>query len=137
MKWFISLLVCIAAAILYTIDIEVLKNITSTYLTQFKSQASQSQTIVKTNSFEGLAPSDLPATPSNMSVPRAIRQAFLAVEQSEGAGARVRRSIGTPKLRSLNPFLMLDHFAIRKFILDLSNRRESVLTTHSSWRWLP
>lgn len=45
-----------------------------------------------------------------MSVPRAIRQAFLAIEQSEGVGARVRRSIGTPKLRTLSPFLMLDHF---------------------------
>lgn len=50
--------------------------------------------------------------PSNMSVPRAIRQAFLAIEQSEGAGARVRRSIGTAKLRNFSPFLMLDHFTI-------------------------
>ncbi|EEP76675.1 conserved hypothetical protein [Uncinocarpus reesii 1704] len=49
-----------------------------------------------------------------MSIPRAIRQAFLAIEQSEGAGARVRRSIGTPKLRNLSPFLMLDHFTIGK-----------------------
>ena len=48
--------------------------------------------------------------PANMSVPRAIRQAFLAIEQSEGAGARVRRSIGTSKLRNFSPFLMLDHF---------------------------
>ena len=47
-----------------------------------------------------------------MSVPRGIRQAFLAIEQSEGAGARVRRSIGTPKLRNFSPFLMLDHFTI-------------------------
>ena len=52
-----------------------------------------------------------PSKAANMSVPRAIRQAFLATEQSEGAGARVRRSIGTPKLRNLSPFLMLDHFA--------------------------
>ncbi|KAA6409926.1 MAG: pirin [Lasallia pustulata] len=47
-----------------------------------------------------------------MSVPRAIRQAFLAIEQSEGAGARVRRSIGTAKLRNFSPFLMLDHFSV-------------------------
>ena len=47
-----------------------------------------------------------------MSVPRAIRQVFLAVEQSEGVGARVRRSIGTAKLRNLSPFLMLDHFSV-------------------------
>ncbi|KAJ5232602.1 pirin-like protein [Penicillium chermesinum] len=46
-----------------------------------------------------------------MSVPRAIRQVFLAIEQSEGAGARVRRSIGGRQLRSLTPFLMLDHFS--------------------------
>jgi len=49
----------------------------------------------------------------NMSIPRAIRKAFLAVEQSEGAGARVRRSIGTPQLRNFSPFLMLDHFAVK------------------------
>ena len=47
-----------------------------------------------------------------MSVPRAIRKAFLAVEQAEGQGARVRRSIGTPNLRNFSPFLMLDHFKI-------------------------
>ena len=50
--------------------------------------------------------------PANMSIPRAIRQAFLAIEQAEGAGARVRRSIGTAKLRNFSPFLMLDHFTI-------------------------
>ncbi|KAK2740396.1 hypothetical protein FQN57_006136 [Myotisia sp. PD_48] len=47
-----------------------------------------------------------------MSIPRAIRKAFLAVEQAEGAGARVRRSIGTRNLRNFSPFLMLDHFTI-------------------------
>lgn len=50
---------------------------------------------------------------TDMSVPRAIRKAVLAVEQAEGAGARVRRSIGTPALRNLSPFLMLDHFSIK------------------------
>lgn len=48
-----------------------------------------------------------------MSVPRAIRMAFLATEQSEGVGARVRRSIGTPRLPNLTPFLMLDHFNVQ------------------------
>ena len=47
-----------------------------------------------------------------MSIPRAIRFAFQALEQSEGVGARVRRSIGTPKLKNLSPFLMLDHFTV-------------------------
>ena len=53
------------------------------------------------------------ATRSNMTVPRKVHQTFLAIEQSEGAGARVRRSIGTPKLRNFSPFLMLDHFTIK------------------------
>ncbi|PSS24987.1 hypothetical protein M430DRAFT_47528 [Amorphotheca resinae ATCC 22711] len=48
-----------------------------------------------------------------MAVSRAIRKAFLAIEQSEGAGARVRRSIGTPQLRNFSPFLMLDHFSVK------------------------
>ena len=43
-------------------------------------------------------------------IPRAIKKAFLATEQSEGVGARVRRSIGTSQLRNFSPFLMLDHF---------------------------
>lgn len=47
-----------------------------------------------------------------MTTPREIKFSFLAREQSEGAGARVRRSVGTPKLRHLTPFLMLDHFNI-------------------------
>ncbi|MCJ1279913.1 hypothetical protein MMC21_007737 [Puttea exsequens] len=53
-----------------------------------------------------------PTKPANMTVPRAIARAFLATEQSEGAGARVRRSIGTPQLRNLSPFLMLDHASV-------------------------
>ena len=44
-----------------------------------------------------------------MRVPRAITKVFGAVEQAEGAGSRVRRAIGGPKLRSLSPFLMFDH----------------------------
>lgn len=38
---------------------------------------------------------------------------ILSVEQSEGAGARVRRSIGRPELRNFDPFLMLDEFSAR------------------------
>lgn len=53
------------------------------------------------------------AAGANMSVPRAIRKVFLAVEQSEGVGAKVRRSIGTSSLRNLSPFLMLDHFSVK------------------------
>lgn len=36
----------------------------------------------------------------------------LAVETPEGAGARVRRSIGSASLRNLTPFLLLDHFHV-------------------------
>ncbi|GAB9472127.1 Pirin-like protein [Globisporangium polare] len=47
-----------------------------------------------------------------MFTPRQIDFKFVAAEQSEGAGATVRRSIGTPKLRNLDPFLMLDEFNV-------------------------
>lgn len=33
-----------------------------------------------------------------------------AREATEGAGVRIRRAIGTPELRALDPFLMLDYF---------------------------
>lgn len=42
--------------------------------------------------------------------PRPIRQRVRALEVTEGAGVTVHRSIGTPALRHLDPFLMLDHF---------------------------
>ena len=42
--------------------------------------------------------------------PRRIRQRVPALEVTEGAGVTVHRSIGTPALKNLDPFLMLDHF---------------------------
>ncbi len=45
--------------------------------------------------------------------PRRIRQLVPAIEVSEGAGVIVYRSLGTPLLRHLDPFLMLDHFSSR------------------------
>ncbi|XP_068126891.1 pirin-like [Hyperolius riggenbachi] len=41
---------------------------------------------------------------------RKVVRTVLSVEQSEGVGARVRRSIGRPELRNFDPFLMLDEF---------------------------
>ncbi len=41
---------------------------------------------------------------------RNIRQLVPAFEVTEGAGVTVHRSIGTPALKNLDPFLMLDHF---------------------------
>ncbi|KAF9943376.1 hypothetical protein BGZ67_000056 [Mortierella alpina] len=41
---------------------------------------------------------------------RSIIKSVLSKEQSEGVGARVRRSMGRPELRNHDPFLMLDEF---------------------------
>uniref|UniRef100_A0A3B4DWP3 Pirin n=1 Tax=Pygocentrus nattereri TaxID=42514 RepID=A0A3B4DWP3_PYGNA len=46
--------------------------------------------------------------------PRKVRTVVLSVEQSEGVGARVRRSIGRKELKNLDPFLMLDEFRVSK-----------------------
>lgn len=42
---------------------------------------------------------------------RPISRRLAAMPVSEGAGVEVRRSIGLPALRHLDPFLMLDHFS--------------------------
>jgi len=42
---------------------------------------------------------------------RAIQQLVRAQEITEGAGVTVYRTLGTPALRNLDPFLMLDHFS--------------------------
>ena len=42
--------------------------------------------------------------------PRQVSRVVLSKWQSEGRGARVRRSIGRPELRNLDPFLLLDEF---------------------------
>ena len=41
---------------------------------------------------------------------RSLRQLTRAQAVTEGAGVTVHRTIGTPALRNLDPFLMLDHF---------------------------
>ncbi len=45
-------------------------------------------------------------------ITRTVHKKLLSVEQSEGMGAKVRRSIGRPELRSYDPFLMLDEFSM-------------------------
>jgi len=52
----------------------------------------------------------IPDEPFTTTAPRKIARSFEAIEQSEGAGARVRRGIGSAQLRNFTPFLMLDHF---------------------------
>ncbi|KAL2652896.1 hypothetical protein R1flu_021024 [Riccia fluitans] len=44
--------------------------------------------------------------------PRMPVKTLLSVEQEEGDGAFVRRSIGRPELKQLDPFILLDHFAV-------------------------
>jgi quercetin 2,3-dioxygenase len=43
---------------------------------------------------------------------KSIEKVVVSQAQSEGAGAQVRRSIGTSQLRNLDPFLMLDEFEV-------------------------
>ncbi|KAM9826360.1 pirin [Syngnathus typhle] len=45
---------------------------------------------------------------------RKVEKTLLSVEQGEGVGARVRRSIGRKELQNLDPFLMLDEFHVSK-----------------------
>ncbi|RRQ22765.1 pirin family protein [Thiohalobacter thiocyanaticus] len=42
---------------------------------------------------------------------REVRQLVPAQEITEGAGVTVHRTLGTPALRNLDPFLLLDHFS--------------------------
>ncbi|NQU69761.1 MAG: pirin family protein, partial [Rhodospirillales bacterium] len=42
--------------------------------------------------------------------PRKILRIYPAIPTSEGAGVNLKRSIGTPQLDNLDPFLLLDQF---------------------------
>ncbi|UZJ53203.1 hypothetical protein CBS101457_002523 [Exobasidium rhododendri] len=53
----------------------------------------------------------VPSSSSSL-LSRTVVKKVLAIEQAEGAGAKVRRSIGTPSLKNISPFLMLDHFTV-------------------------
>ncbi|CAA6659850.1 unnamed protein product [Spirodela intermedia] len=44
--------------------------------------------------------------------PRQVVKKVLSKSQSEGDGATVRRSIGRPELKNLDPFLLLDEFSV-------------------------
>uniref|UniRef100_A0A8D2J084 Pirin n=1 Tax=Varanus komodoensis TaxID=61221 RepID=A0A8D2J084_VARKO len=45
-----------------------------------------------------------------MAAERKVVKTVLSKEQAQGVGARVRRSIGRPELKNLDPFLLLDEF---------------------------
>ncbi|KAJ5157590.1 uncharacterized protein N7482_008690 [Penicillium canariense] len=121
MRLLLPLLICITAIFIAYSPLSIQDTLT-TFLRR-KLPAALSQYLSKTTSTSNIAASTAPhleyTAPvvlpvSEMSAARAIRQVFLAIEQAEGAGARVRRSIGTAKLRNFSPFLMLDHFTIGK-----------------------
>ncbi|KAB2573942.1 Pirin [Lasiodiplodia theobromae] len=122
-----SIIVCLAAIALYYHQLEsnaqltataTIKSTTNAFFQRIKLLAKQRTTsnMSTSTAFPGLPvvpPSDPALTKNQTNMqPRKIANFFLAREQAEGAGARVRRSIGTPKLRNFSPFLMLDHFSI-------------------------
>ena len=45
-----------------------------------------------------------------MSTPRTVTRVILSTEASDGAGVKLRRSIGTGQISELDPFLLLDNF---------------------------
>lgn len=104
-----TILIGFASVLLYQHRIQLIDSALSR-LSSFTATVNATQQTEKISLFPSHPAEHLVAT--DMSVPRTIRKAFLAVEQSEGAGARVRRSIGTPQLKNFSPFLMLDHFTI-------------------------
>ncbi|MCV5163967.1 hypothetical protein OFB65_26835, partial [Escherichia coli] len=79
---------------LLQVDIATLTNQLLNYTninTYFATQPSEDISASSTSSSNPTIVSTPTPTAANMSVPRLIRKVFLATEQAEGAGARVRR----------------------------------------------
>lgn len=76
-----------------------------------KTAAASSEAAKKDSNFPNLGYPEQHLIVTEMSAQRAIAKVVHAIEQAEGAGARVRRSIGTRSQRNFSPFLMLDHFS--------------------------
>ena len=125
MKLLLSFLVSITAiitAIVYQQDspLEYMRNfLRPTTINQLSKTLrlnlhKNSSTMSPSSTFVGLPviPLEDPSLNAASPKPRGIQKVFEAIEQAEGAGATVRRSIGTPRLRNLTPFLMLDHFNV-------------------------
>ena len=64
------------------------------------------------NTSSGSAVMSNESTMNTVSKVRSVLKHFVAMEQSEGVGALVKRSIGTMQMRNFPPFLMLDHFDV-------------------------
>lgn len=69
--------------------------------------------IITTTAFPSQLETDTMTTTAAQ-VSRSVVKSILAIETSEGAGAMVRRSIGTSQLRNFTPFLMLDNFLVKE-----------------------
>lgn len=74
-------------------------------------EKASSEAAKKDSSFPNLGYPEQHLIVTEMSAQRAVAKVVRAIEQAEGAGARVRRSIGTRSQRNFSPFLMLDHFS--------------------------
>lgn len=118
MRLLLSILICIAA-ILYYQRQTILPYITSAAISTntpitHPNTTMSSTTAAPKSTFVGLPviPPNDPSLNATNKTTRTIQKFFEAIDTPEGAGARVRRSIGTSQLRNFTPFLMLDHFGI-------------------------
>lgn len=117
MRLLISILICIAA-IVYSQRNTILPYISissaATNTTTQQTQSNATMSSAPASSFVGLPviPPNDPSLNAKEPKTRGIQKFFEAVDTPEGAGARVRRSIGTRELKNFTPFLMLDHFSI-------------------------
>ncbi|CCK72972.1 pirin family protein KNAG_0M01190 [Huiozyma naganishii CBS 8797] len=62
--------------------------------------------------YSTISPTTTATTTTEMPEFRTIQKHFIAGEQEEGVGARVRRSVGSMRQRNFSPFLLLDHFTV-------------------------
>lgn len=113
MRLLISILICIAAVAYhqrqFILPYLTTKNIATT-ASNTTYQATTNTTMVPAQStFKGLPviPPNDPSLTATTTTPRKVRKVFEAIDQAEGAGARVRRSVGTRELKNFTPFLML------------------------------
>ncbi|KAL6827162.1 RmlC-like cupin domain-containing protein [Trichoderma sp. SZMC 28015] len=96
--------------------------------TPLNKTAAASEAAKKDSNFPNLVYPEQHLIVTEMSAQRAIAKVVRAIEQAEGAGARVRRSIGTRSQRNFSPFLMLDHFSTTAGFPDHPHRGQETIT---------
>eukprot|EP00057_Strongylocentrotus_purpuratus_P032835 XP_789037.2 PREDICTED: pirin isoform X1 [Strongylocentrotus purpuratus] len=87
-------------------------SVAAVYCTENKDKASIIQLTPSITQFHFASGNITANKMADEGVPRNVVKSVLSVEQSEGVGARVRRSIGRQELRNLDPFLLLDEFRV-------------------------